>query len=52
MSLAGRFRAKNDLLHVVWDDGSKLNFRWKLSGSALLLTDHEGQISQLQRLYE
>ena len=52
MSLVGHFRAENDLLHVVWDDGSKLNFRWKLNGSNLLLTDHEGQISQLQRLYE
>ena len=52
MSLAGRFRAEDDLLYVVWNDGSKLNFRWKLSGSDLLLTDHEGQISQLRRLYE
>ncbi len=50
--LAGRYQANADLLFVEWDDGSKLNFRWQLREGSLLLTDHEGRISQLQRLYE
>ena len=52
MSLRGRFRAQQDLLFVEWEDGSKLNFRWRLDRGNLLLTDHEGQISLLYRLYE
>lgn len=50
--LIGTYRGKEDLLHVVWDDGSKLNFRWRVDGDRLLLTDHEGRVSQLRRLLE
>jgi hypothetical protein len=50
--LVGTFQGQSDLLYVVWDDGSKLNFRWRVDGDRLLLTDHEGQISQLRRLLE
>lgn len=50
--LRGSYRADGDLLFVQWRDGSKLNFRWKLAGDALLLTDHEGQTSQLRRIAE
>ncbi|MDP6469109.1 MAG: hypothetical protein QF918_15280 [Pirellulaceae bacterium] len=50
--LQGEYRADGDLLFVQWRDGSKLNFRWKLNGGDLLLTDHEGQISQLRRIAE
>lgn len=50
--LRGRYRADGDLLYVQWQDGSKLNFRWKLNGGDLLLTDHDGQISQLRRIAE
>lgn len=50
--LRGRFRAEGDLLFVEWADGSKLNFRWKLREGDLLLTDHDGQISQLRRIAE
>ena len=50
--LQGQFRAKGDLVYVTWSDGSKLNFRWRLRGDDLLLTDHEGQISQLSRILE
>jgi len=51
-ALQGQFRAEQDLLFIEWRDGSKLNFRWKLKGGELLLTDHAGQISQLRRLAE
>ena len=50
--LQGHYRAEGDLLFMQWRDGSKLNFRWKLNGGDLLLTDHEGQISQLRRIAE
>lgn len=50
--LVGSFRGHEDLLHVVWDDGSKLNFRWRVDGDRLLLTDHEGRVSQLRQLLE
>lgn len=50
--LRGRYRAEGDLLFVQWQDGSRLNFRWKLNGGDLLLTDHDGQISQLRRIAE
>lgn len=50
--LTGTFKAEKDLLLVSWDDGSRLNFRWRLSGETLLLTDHDGQISQLRRILE
>ena len=51
-SLEGTFTARDDLLFVQWADGSLLNLRWRRSGGYLLLTDHEGQISQLRRIYE
>ncbi|MEQ8790018.1 MAG: hypothetical protein RIC55_27225 [Pirellulaceae bacterium] len=50
--LVGRFAAEQDVLRVTWKDGSLLNFRWRLHGNDLLLTDHRGQVSQLQRLLE
>lgn len=50
--LVGRFTAEQDLLRVTWSDGSLLNFRWRLQGNDLLLTDHEGRVSQLSRLLE
>ena len=48
----GTYHGQGDLVYVVWDDGSKLNFRWRVDGDRLLLTDHEGQVSQLRRLLE
>jgi len=48
--LRGRFEARRDLLHVVWSDGSLTNYRWRLDASELLLTDHEGQVSQLKKV--
>lgn len=50
--LVGTYHGQGDLLYVVWDDGSKLNFRWRVEGDRLLLTDHEGQVSQLRKLLE
>lgn len=50
--LMGRFAANDDLIFVTWDDNSRLNFRWRLYGDNLLLTDHDGQISQLRRIFE
>ncbi len=50
--LTGRFEARGDVLIVLWDDGSRLNYRWKLADDELLLTDHDGQISQLRRILE
>ncbi|MCA9269952.1 MAG: hypothetical protein KDA41_15835, partial [Planctomycetales bacterium] len=48
--LQGEFVARDDVLWVTWDDGSKLNLRWRVDHGQLLLTDHEGRISQLERL--
>ncbi len=50
--ITGRFQARRDLLLVVWDDGSKLNFRWRQQGNRLLLTDHDGRMTQLRRILE
>lgn len=50
--LRGEFEARDDLLFVRWDDGSFLNFRWRLDGDSLLLTDHEGRVSELRLLLE
>ena len=50
--LQGRYVARGDIIYVTWSDGTKLNFRWRLRGDDLLLTDHEGQVSQLRRILE
>ena len=50
--LTGKFLAQEDLLLVTWDDGSKLNYRWRLLGHDLLLSDHQGRISHLRRLIQ
>jgi hypothetical protein len=48
--ITGSFKAKGDLLFVTWADGSKSNYRWRLERGELLLTDHDGNVSQLRRL--
>lgn len=50
-TLSGTYEARNDLIFVRWNDGSRLNFRWRLQGNDLFLTDHQGQISQLKRVF-
>ncbi len=50
-TLRGTYEARDDLIFVRWNDGSRLNFRWRLEGNDLFLTDHEGQISQLKRVF-
>jgi len=50
-SLTGTFEARDDLVFVRWDDGSRLNFRWRVQGNDLFLTDHEGKISHLKRVF-
>ena len=50
--IEGQFEAKDDVLFVRWDDGSRVNYRWRLASGRLLLTDNDGQISQLQRILE
>lgn len=46
-TIKGRYRAEGDLLYTVWNDGSKLNYRWRRDRGALLLTDSEGRTSKL-----
>lgn len=48
--VTGTFESRDDLVFVRWDDGSRLNFRFRLQGNDLFLTDHEGQISHLKRV--
>jgi hypothetical protein len=50
--LTGSYRAEDDMLFVQWDDGSRLNYRWRLDDGRLLLTDHNGRVSQLHRLVQ
>ncbi len=50
--ITGHFRAEKDVLWITWDDGSKLNFRWRIRNNRLLLTDHEGKMTQLRRILE
>ncbi len=50
--LTGRYEAREDVLFVSWDDGSRVNFRWQVHDGQLLLTDHNGRVSQLDRLVE
>lgn len=49
-TITGRFEASGDLLLATFDDGSRLNLRWRTKDGNLLLTDHEGQITLLRRL--
>jgi hypothetical protein len=49
--LTGTFEIRDDLIFVQWDDGSRLNFRSRLQGNDLFLTDHVGQISHLKRVF-
>ena len=50
--LAGRFKVADDLLMVDYIDDSRSNYRWRIEGTELMLTDHEGRVSQLARIYE
>jgi hypothetical protein len=50
VALEGRFSAEGDVLYISWRDGSRSNLRWKLRDENLLLSDHRGQLSLLQRL--
>lgn len=50
--ISGRLRAQGDILFIEWDDGSKLNFRWRHERDRLLLTDHHGRTTQLRRILE
>jgi len=50
--LTGRYEARGDLIFVRWDDGSRQNLRWRRHNENLLITDHDGQISQLRRIFE
>lgn len=50
--IAGHFRAEGDVIYVTWDDGSQQNFRWRRAEQDLLLTDHDGQVSTLRRLFQ
>lgn len=47
---AGTFSAAGDILKVVWEDGSLLNYRWLTRNGRLYLTDHYGRVSRLERL--
>jgi hypothetical protein len=48
----GRFSARGDLLFITWDDGRKLNYRWRLDQGELQLIDHERKCSRLRRLFD
>jgi hypothetical protein len=48
----GSFTAEGDVIRVVWDDGSKLNYRWRAQGNDLLIMDHTGESSRLTRLFD
>jgi hypothetical protein len=50
--LIGAFEARDDLVFIRWSDGSRLNLRWRLSGNELFLTDHEGKITHLKRVFD
>ncbi|MDH3719012.1 MAG: hypothetical protein OES79_12915 [Planctomycetota bacterium] len=51
-SIQGSYQAEDDMLLVAWDDGSRTNYRWAVEDGQLLLTDHHGRVSQLNRLLE
>ena len=48
----GEYTAQGDVIYTVWEDGSKLNYRWKIHHGDLLLTDHRGRTAKLWRLSE
>ena len=48
----GTFTAHGDILFITWDDGSQLNYRWRVQANELLLMDHTGQSSRLMRLFD
>ena len=50
--LRGDYQADADVLFLTWQDGSRLNLRWAENDGVLLLTDHQGRVSQLNRLLE
>jgi hypothetical protein len=50
--LTGQYQAQQDIIYVTWDDGSRINYRWRLYEEQLLLTDHNGRVSQLLRLVD
>jgi len=49
--LAGEFVARDDLLLVRWDDGSRTNYRWRTAAGRLYLTDHMGRVSELAAVF-
>ena len=51
-TLTGTYSLDGDVMQVTWRDGSQLNLRYQSTASELLLTDHHGRVSQLQRLFE
>jgi len=46
-SVRGHFEAKADLIFVTWNDGSRLNYRWRRDAEQLFLTDHIGRVTPL-----
>ena len=50
--LAGQYTAQDDLILITWGDGSRLNYRWTIDKGELLLTDHLGRVSQMNRILE
>ncbi len=50
--IEGTFTAHGDILFITWDDGSKLNYRWRVQANELLLMDHTGQSSRMMRLFD
>lgn len=50
-NIEGSFAAQDDMIFITWDDGSQLNYRWKLLEGELLLMDHTGSSSRLKRLF-
>ncbi len=49
--LSGSYVLKDDLLLIRWDDGSLLNWRWRVQHDSLLVTDHLGRVNELRRLW-
>lgn len=50
--LRGTYTAAGDLIKVTFTDGTRLNYRYRVQGDYLLLTDHHGRTSQLARLFD